>query len=306
MASETPLPIRTVGYIGLGIMGGAMARNLVRAGFELTVWNRTPERCQPLQALGAVVASSPGDLAARAPDAICINVSDTPDVEQVLFGERGLAAKARPGLIVVDHSTIRPDATRQFAARLEAAGVALLDAPVSGGDVGAREGTLTIMVGGPEQAFRRLEPLFRAVGRTLTHLGPSGMGQACKACNQIAVSVSLLGACEALALAKQSGLALDLMIEVLSGGAAASWQLANLGPKIARGDHAPGFMIDLVLKDLGIIGEFARGLRLPLAATALAESYFREVAASGGGRLGTQALARSLEALGGFRFAEPT
>ncbi len=305
MATETPGPVRTVGFIGLGIMGGAMAANLSRAGFELVVWNRTPERSQPLAALGAALASSPADLAAREPDAICINVSDTPDVEAVLFGEQGLAAKAQPGLIVIDHSTIRPDATRRFAARLEATGVTLLDAPVSGGDVGAREATLTVMVGGPEPAFRRCEPLFRAVGRTVTHLGPTGMGQVCKACNQIAVSVNLLGACEALALAKRSGLDLDCMIEVLSGGAAASWQLANLGPKIARGDQVPGFMVDLVLKDLGIIGDTARELQLPLAATALAEAYFRGVAAAGGGQLGTQALARALESLGAFRFAEP-
>lgn len=304
-ASRTDTPgIRQVGYIGLGIMGGAMAANLARAGYPLVVYNRTREKCGPLRELGATVADSPADLAAREPDVVCINVSDTPDVEEILFGDHGLASGARPGLIVIDHSTIRPDATQRFAARLEASSVALLDAPVSGGDVGARNATLTIMVGGDAQSFARVRPLLEAVGRSITHLGPSGMGQVCKACNQIAVSVNLLGACEALALARASGLDLAQMIEVLGGGAAASWQLANLGPKIATGDLAPGFMVDLVLKDLAIVADTARARRLPLACASLAESYFRAVAANGGGRLGTQAMARTVERLGDFEFAK--
>lgn len=305
MSDGPPGPARErVGYIGLGIMGGAMAANLARAGYELVVYNRTRARCAPLEALGARVADSPADLAAREPEVVCVNVSDTPDVEEVLFGERGLASKAAPGLVVIDHSTIRPDATRGFAERLAAQGVTFLDAPVSGGDVGAREATLTIMVGGSEAAFRRCEPLLQAVGRSVTYVGASGLGQVCKACNQVAVSLNLLGTCEALALARRSGLDLGVMIDVLGGGAASSWQLANLGPKLAAGDHAPGFMIDLVLKDLGIVADTARERQLPLAGAALAESYFRAVAADGGGRLGTQAMGRTVEKLGGFRFAD--
>lgn len=297
-------PITTVGYIGLGIMGSAMAANLLKAGFKVIVWNRTAARAQPLVALGATLADSPADLAARKPDVICLNVTDTPDVEAVLFGERGLATKAAPGLIVVDHSTISPVATQDFAARLQQQGVTLLDAPVSGGDVGARNGTLSIMVGGPEEAFTRCRPLFEAMGKAITHMGPAGMGQACKACNQVAVSVTLLGVCEAMALAQRCGLDVKKMIQVVAAGAGGSWQLANLGPRIASGDMAPGFMIDLVLKDLAIVGDTAREKRLPLPATGLAETCFRSVAAGGGGRQGTQAICQAVEKLGAFKFVE--
>jgi 3-hydroxyisobutyrate dehydrogenase-like beta-hydroxyacid dehydrogenase len=297
-------PIQHVGYIGIGIMGRAMAANLLKAGFGVTVWNRTPRKCDPLKEQGAAVAESPADLASRGPDAICINVSDTPDVEQVLFGDAGVCAGAKDGLVVIDHSTISPDATRDFAERLAKQRVALVDAPVSGGDVGAQKGTLSIMVGSPSgEVFDRCLPLFQAMGKSITHVGPTGMGQVCKACNQIAVSCNLIGVCEALALARKSGLDLDKMIGVVSGGAAGSWQLANLGPKIAAGDHAPGFMIDLVLKDLAIVADAARRLHLPLNATALAEGYFRAVKADDGGKLGTQAMARTLEKLGSFGFA---
>ncbi|MCX5661582.1 MAG: NAD(P)-dependent oxidoreductase [Planctomycetota bacterium] len=300
----SPAPVAHVGYIGLGIMGSAMAANLIKAGFKLTVWNRTAARAQPLVALGATLAASPADLAARKPDVICVNVTDTPDVEAVLFGADGIASKAAPGLIVVDHSTISPVATQDFAARLAKQGVTLLDAPVSGGDVGARNATLSIMVGGPEDAFVRCKPLFEAMGKAITHMGPSGMGQACKACNQVAVSVTLLGVCEAMALAQKCGLDVRKMIQVVSAGAGGSWQLANLGPRIAGGDMAPGFMIDLVLKDLAIVGDTARARMLPLPATAMAEACFRSVAAAGSGRLGTQAISQAVEKLGHFTFVK--
>ncbi len=300
-------PIQSIGYIGMGIMGAPMATNLLRAGFDVGVWNRSSDKCNPLKEQGAKVAASPAALAAGEPDVICINVSDTPDVETVLFGDEGVATGAKEGLIVIDHSTISPVATQDFAARLAEQGVTLLDAPVSGGDVGAINGTLSIMVGGSQEAFDRCEKLFNAVGKNITHLGPAGMGQVCKACNQIAVSCNLLGVCEAMALAKKCGLDLHKMIDVVSGGAAGSWQLANLGPRIADGDHDPGFMIDLVLKDLAIVVDTARKQTLPLAGTNLAESYFRAVKANpsiDGGKLGTQAMARTLEQLGGFQFDE--
>jgi 3-hydroxyisobutyrate dehydrogenase len=291
----------------MGIMGGAMAGNLLKAGFKVTVWNRTPGKCDALAGRGAAVADSPADLAALGPDAICINVSDTPDVEAVIFGERGLAQGARPGLIVIDHSTISPGATREFAARLAERGVAFLDAPVSGGDVGARNGTLCIMAGGPAEAFERCLPVFRAMGKTIVHLGPAGMGQLCKACNQIAVACNLMGVCEAMALAKKGGLDVARMIEVVGGGAGGSWQLANLGPRILAGNFAPGFMIDLVLKDLAIVRDTAGLAELPLPATALAESLFRAVkqdpSLGDGGRLGTHAMAKAIERAGGFSFA---
>ncbi|MAE63274.1 MAG: 2-hydroxy-3-oxopropionate reductase [Phycisphaeraceae bacterium] len=296
--------VRSVGYIGMGIMGVAMARNLVKAGFDVTVWNRTRSKCDALASDGAKVADSPSALAAAGPDVICTNVTDTPDVEEVLFGDDGVEKSAQSGLIVVDNSTISPVRTQQFASRLADKGVLYLDAPVSGGDIGAQNGTLSIMVGGDAGAFERCLPLFEAMGKSIMHLGPAGMGQVCKACNQIAVSCNLIGVCEALALARKSGLDMGKMIEVVSGGAGGSWQLANLGAKVASGDHAPGFMIDLVLKDLSLVADAARARQLPLSATSLAESYFRAAAADGGGRLGTQAMAKTLEGLGGFSYPD--
>ncbi|MEM6260061.1 MAG: NAD(P)-dependent oxidoreductase [Planctomycetota bacterium] len=293
-----------LGYIGLGIMGLPMARNLMDAGYPMAVWNRTPSKARPLVERGAVLADSPADLAERGPAVIFLNVTDTPDVEEVLFGDLGLAKTAKPGAIVVDHSTISPDATRGFATRLADEGIGFLDAPVSGGDIGAQNGTLSIMVGGPEAAFQTVLPMFEIVGRSVVRLGGAGLGQACKACNQVAGMVTLLGVCEAMALAKKSGLDLDKMIEVVGGGAAGSWMLSNLGPKIAVGDHAPGFMIDLVNKDLKMALDTADHADLPLEATRLAAGAFMRVAEQGGGRLGMHALAKAIEAAGGFSFHE--
>ncbi len=291
-------PIRRVGYIGLGIMGAPMAANLLKAGFEVHVWNRTASKAEPLTDAGAEAAESPAELARRGLDAICLNVTDTPDVEAVLFGDDGLADAAQAGLIVIDHSTISPEATKDFAARLGERGVTLVDAPVSGGDTGAKAGTLSIMVGGPAETFERCRPLFEAVGKSITHVGEVGTGQLCKACNQVAVVNALMGVSEAIALARAGGLDVGKMIEVVSAGAGGSWQMQNLGPKIAAEDFAPGFMIDLVLKDLSIVLENAEQHGLSLDGTAVARRYFSEVADDGGGKLGTQAMAR---AVGGER-----
>lgn len=293
----------TVGYIGLGIMGLPMASNLLSAGFDLVVWNRTAEKARSLVEKGAKLAASPAQVAGQV-DVVCLNVTDTPDVEAVLFGEGGVVEADKPGLIVVDHSTISPIATKAFAKRLAKEEMTLVDAPVSGGDTGAKAGTLSVMVGGDAQAVANCMPIFEVVGGKVTHLGEVGTGQACKACNQIAVSCNLMGVCEAMALARRTGLDLGKMIEVVANGAGGSWQLANLGPKIAAGDHQPGFMIDLVLKDLAIVADTAADKNLPLSATSLAEAYFRAVAAGGGGKLGTQAMAQTLERLGHFKFAD--
>jgi len=294
--------ITHVGYIGMGIMGAAMAQNLLKGGFKVTVWNRTAAKAKPVVDAGATLASSPADVVAKGPQVVCINVTDTPDVEAVLFGANGIVSAAKPGLIVVDHSTISPVATQEFAKRLAEKSITFLDAPVSGGDVGARNATLSIMVGGPAEAFERVLPVFQKMGKAITHLGPAGMGQVCKACNQVAVAVTLLATCEAMALAKQSGLDVEKMIQVVGAGAGASWQLSNLGPKIAKGDLAPGFMIDLVLKDLAIVNDTAQKQRLPLSGVALAESYFRAAASNGAGKLGTHAMSQVVEKLGGFKF----
>ena len=292
----------TLGYIGLGIMGKPMALNLMKAGYPMVVWNRTASKAKPLVDAGAALAESPADVATRGASIIFINVTDTPDVQAVLFGESGLASAAKPGTTIVDHSTISPDATRDFAKRLAEQQVDLIDAPVSGGDIGAQNATLSIMVGGRSDAVHRVMPYLQAVGKNIVHLGDCGLGQACKACNQVAVVTALLGVCEALALAKQTGLSMEKMIQVVGGGAGASWQLNNLGPKIAKGDHAPGFMIDLVLKDLQIVLDTAKRLGLPLEATAHAAELFKQVAEQGGGRLGTQAIAKAVESAGGFTY----
>lgn len=283
-------------------MGAPMARNLIDAGYPMVVWNRTPAKYQPLEQAGAVVADSPADLASRGPSIIFINVTDTPDVEAILFGDNGLATTAKPGTIIVDHSTISPDATRDFAKRLAEQGIDFVDAPVSGGDIGAQAGTLSIMVGGRDEAVQAVMPMLQVVGKSVVHLGEAGLGQACKACNQVAGMVTLLGVCEAMALAKKSGLDLDKMLQVVGGGAAGSWQITNLGPRIAAGDHDPGFMIDLVNKDLAIVLDTAKRAGLSLDGTAHVAELFKQVAAQGGGRLGTQAVAKALESAGGFTF----
>lgn len=285
--------VKRVGYVGLGIMGAPMAKNLLKAGFSVAVWNRTTSRCEPLQAAGATVGRSPGDVASQV-DVVCVNVTDTPDVEAVLFGDDGIATGAHEGLVVIDHSTISPLATRDFAQRLAKQHVTLLDAPVSGGDVGAQNGTLSIMVGGPSEVFDRCMPIFEAVGKSIVRVGDVGAGQLCKACNQIAGMCALMGTVEAVALAKAGGLDVAKMIEVVSAGAAGSWQLANLGPRIAQRDWAPGFMIDLVLKDLAIVSDNAQQLGLSLEGIELARAYFQRAADQGAGRDGTQAMAKVL------------
>ncbi len=300
--SKSKIP-RRVGFIGLGIMGGPMATNLLNAGHDVTVWNRTAAKATPLIERGATLATSPADLAGQQPEVIFLNVTNTPDVEAILFDKNGIASAAQPGLILIDHSTISPVDTQRFAQRLlDDHHITFLDAPVSGGDIGAQQGTLSIMVGGPDDAFARVRPLLDVLGKSVIHCGPSGMGQACKACNQVAVAGALLGAVEALSLAKTMGLDLKTMIDVVGGGAAGSWQLSNLGPKIAAGDHDPGFFIDYLLKDLGIVADTARQRGLPLELLPLAESLFRRASADGAGQLGTQAVARVYEKRGGFSF----
>jgi 3-hydroxyisobutyrate dehydrogenase len=295
--------IRTVGYIGMGIMGSAMAANLLKAGFDVTVWNRTTSKCDPLKTQGAKVADSPADMAQGGPDIIFTNVTNSPDVEAVLFGDDGVASTARAGLVVIDNSTISPIETQKFCTKLAEQDVTLLDAPVSGGDVGAKNGTLAIMVGGDETVFNKVMPAFEAMGKTINLLGPSGMGQVCKACNQICVSVKLLAVCEAFVFAQKSGLDLHKLVNAIGGGAAASWQLTNLGPKVADGDYDPGFMIDLVLKDLGIIADASKTRDMNLKATTLATEYFQQSADQGNGADGTQAMAKAIEKAFGVKFS---
>jgi 3-hydroxyisobutyrate dehydrogenase len=287
-----------VAFIGLGIMGGPMAGHLLAAGHKLTVHTRTRGRADELVSRGAVWADSPAAATAQAEVAF-ICVTDTPDVESVAVGPHGIAESARSGLIVVDHSTISPSATRQVAETLAKKGTIFLDAPVSGGDVGARNATLAIMVGGDERAFETIHPLLSLMGKTITHCGPSGAGQMTKLVNQVLVSVTNLAVCEALVLAIQNGLDPLKTITAVGGGAAGSWQLANLGPRMAKGDFKPAFMIDLQQKDLRLVLQAAGESHTPMPATALVHQLFTAAQARGRGRDGTQALFTVLQQLAG-------
>jgi 2-hydroxy-3-oxopropionate reductase len=287
-----------VGVVGLGIMGSGMANNLLAAGHQVSAWNRTAARTEPFAAGGAVVCRTPAELAARC-DVVLICVSDTPDVEAVLFAEQGVAAGAEPGTVVIDASTISPDATRRFAARLADQGVAFLDAPVSGGSEGAVKGTLSIMVGGEAADLERVRPILQAIGATITHVGPVGSGQTCKLVNQVLVVVNMLAVSEALLLAQAGGLDLTQTIAALESGAAGSWMLSNRGPQVVRRDWRPGFTIDLQQKDLRLVLEAADSLGIPLLATASVFQLYRSLQADGLGGEGNHALAKALERLSG-------
>lgn len=290
----------TIGFIGLGIMGRGMSRNLLNAGFDLTVWNRTASRMDELVAEGAKAAASPSDLASKC-DIIITCVSDTPDVEAVISGEGGIIHSLRPDTLVIDMSTISPQATREIAANLREKGTHMLDAPVSGGSEGAAKGTLSIMVGGDARQYERALPLFQAMGKTITHLGDNGAGQTVKLVNQILVVVNALAMSEALLFAQAGGLDLDKALQAVSGGAAGSWMLSNRGPQILARDWRPGFTIDLQQKDLRLVLEAAEQMGIPTLATSLVANLYRSLQAQGLGGEGNHALVKALENLAGVR-----
>jgi len=278
-----------IAFIGTGIMGLPMAGHLLSKQFDVVVHSRTRSKAIALEQRGAKWADSPAD-ATRDADVVCICVTDTPDVERVLVGAGGVIESAKPGTIVIDHSTISPIATQSLATRLAARGLVLLDAPLSGGDVGARNGTLSIMVGGEKTALESVMMILQSYGKTITHCGGPGAGQFTKLVNQILVTTNLLAVCEALKFARAAGLDLNTTLAATGGGAAASWQLLNLGPKIAAGDYKPGFMIDLLMKDLRILNESAAVLNVPIPLHELVQSFFLKAQSTGHGRDGTQAV----------------
>ena len=288
----------TIGLIGTGIMGAPMARNLAKAGFEVVAWNRTEAKARALEADGVAVAGSVAEVGRRASIVITM-VPDTPDVLGVVEGEGGLAEALSAGDVLVDMSTISPGETRALASRLAERGVAMLDAPVSGGSWGAQQGTLTIMAGGEESTFARCLPAFEAMGKSITLMGPSGMGQTTKLVNQILVAGTASAVAEALVFASAQGADLLKTIEAVSGGAAGSWQLANLGPRMAQGDFAPGFMVKLQQKDLRLILEAAQERHVPLTVTSVARQYYTALEALGLGDEGTQAVVKAVERLAG-------
>ncbi|MEP7216275.1 MAG: NAD(P)-dependent oxidoreductase [Anaerolineaceae bacterium] len=283
------MTITRVGFIGLGIMGAPMAANLLSAGFQLSVWNRTAGRADSLLAAGASLAASPREVA-EVSEVTLSCVTNSPDVEAITLGPNGIIEGAAPGSVYIDCSTISPEVTRAIASKLAAAGVSMLDAPVSGGDVGARAGTLAIMVGGDAATFERCLPVLQAMGKTVVHVGPNGAGQVVKLCNQVAGGLHLLAMAEAIALARAAGVAPAKMLEVVAAGAAGSWMLSNLAPRALRGDFAPGFMVDLMQKDLGLVLETAAKQSLPLPGTALVQEVFRTLQERGRGSDGTQAI----------------
>jgi 3-hydroxyisobutyrate dehydrogenase len=288
-----------VGFIGLGIMGRGMSHNLLKAGFDLTVWNRTASRMDELVAAGAKPAGSPADLAARCDIIICC-VSDTPDVQAVILGPGGVIEGVQRGALVVDMSTISPHATREIAARLAEKGASMLDAPVSGGSEGAAKGTLSIMVGGSAPDVERAMPAFQAMGKTITHVGGQGDGQMVKLVNQILVVGNALAMSEALLFAQAGGLDLRKTLDAVAGGAAGSWMLSNRGPQILNRDWRPGFTVDLQQKDVRLVLAAADEMGIPLVGTALIFNLYRTLQAEGLGGEGNHALIKALERLSGI------
>ena len=290
--------LERVGFCGLGTMGSAMAANLLRAGFALTVWNRSPDRTAALLEQGAVEAATPRAVA-EASDVVVICVSDTPDVEAVLFAPDGVSEGASAGTLVVDCSTISPTASREFAARLAQRGVSMVDAPVSGGSEGAQKGTLTIMVGGEQSDLTRARPVLETMGHSITHMGQLGSGQATKAVNQVILCGTYLSVAEGLVLAMRAGLDPELVVAALGGGAAASWVLENRSGRMIADEYPLGFKLSLHLKDVMIALDMARESGAALPVTALAAQIENGLVAQGHGDDDVSALARAIRAWSG-------
>ena len=288
-----------VGFVGLGTMGSAMAANLVRAGYRLTVWNRTPGRADALVRLGAVEVDCPRDVA-RTSDVVVSCVTDSPQLAEVLFGARGLAEGLRTGSLVVDCSTISPASAREFSARLAEQGVAMLDAPVSGGSEGAVAGTLSIMVGGDPGDVERARDLLQTVGRTITHLGPIGSGQVAKAVNQVILCGTYLGVAEGIVLAMKAGMDAERVVAALAGGAAGSWVLENRSERMISDSYPLGFKVALHRKDLAIALELGRSIGAVLPVAALAATLEDGLIAQGHGSEDNSALARAIRQLSGL------
>ena len=289
---------KKVGFIGLGIMGMPMAHNLIKAGFEVTVYNRTTPKAEQMVSKGAKKADSPKEVAEDSPVVITI-VSDTPDVESVILGKNGVIEGVKPDAVVIDMSTISPQATQKMATRLRERGAYMLDAPVSGGEQGAINGTLSIMAGGDARIFECCRPILEAMGKTITHVGSNGMGQTVKLMNQILVAGTLNAVAEALIFAQGTGVDLEKAIEAVKGGAAGSWQLSNLAPCIIKRDFRPGFMVDLIQKDLRLVMGTAEAVKTPLPVTGFIHQMYYSLQSAGEGSEGTQALVKVLERITG-------
>lgn len=287
-----------VGYIGLGLMGKSMARNILKAGFPVVVHNRSQAAVDELVAEGATAASSPAEVAAQV-ETVCTNLPDTPDVEMVALGENGILAGAHEGLIFVDNSTIKPGAARSIASKLAEKGVLSLDAPVSGGDIGARDGTLTIMVGGEAAALEKVMPVFQAIGKTITHVGDAGAGQVAKAANQIMVAAQMAAMGELLVFSKKAGVDPQKVVDAIKAGAAQCWSLDVKPPRLFAGNRQPGFKAYMQAKDLNIVMESAREYGAPLPLTAESTQLFNAMLQMGMAELDNSAVIGVIEKLAG-------
>jgi len=290
--------MRTIGYIGLGIMGKSIALNIMKAGFPLVVFNRSRGAMDELAAKGAVIAGCPAEVAAQV-DIVFTNLPDSPDVEKVVLGFGGILEGAHPGLIYVDNSTIKPATSRLIASKLAEKGVAALDAPVSGGDMGARNGTLSIMVGGPAEALETVRPVLEAMGKTITLVGDAGAGQIAKAANQIMVAAQMMAMGELLIFAQKAGADPRKVIEAIKGGAAQCWTLDVKPPRIFAGNRQPGFKAQMMAKDLNIVMETAREYGVPLPSAALDTQMFNSMVELGMGQLDNSAILNMIEKLAG-------
>ena len=292
-----------VGYIGLGLMGKSIARNILKAGFPLIVHNRSRAAVDELVAEGAIAASTCAVVAAQV-DVVFTNLPDTPDVEQVVFGERGISEGAHQGLIYVDNSTIKPASARMLAEKLSARNVFALDAPVSGGDIGARNGTLTIMVGGDASALEKVMPVFQAMGKTVTHVGDAGAGQVAKAANQIMVAAQMVALGELLVFAKKAGVDPRKVVDAIKGGAAQCWTLDVKPPRLFDGNRNPGFKAHMQLKDLKIILDTANEYDIPVSSTIENTKLFQQMIDSGMGELDNSAVVGVIEQLAGVEILD--
>jgi 2-hydroxy-3-oxopropionate reductase len=287
-----------VGYIGLGLMGKSMARNIIKAGYPLVVHNRSRGAVDELVAEGAEGASSPAEVTQKV-DVVITNLPDSPDVEQVVLGSDGIVEAAREGLIFIDNSTIKPATARLISERLGEQGVSCLDAPVSGGDIGARQGTLAIMVGGPEQALERVRPVLEAMGKTITHVGGPGAGQIAKAANQIMVAAQMVALGELLIFARKAGAEPAKVVQAIQGGAAQCWTLDVKPERLFSGNREPGFKAYMQAKDLGIVLDTAKQYGIPLTAAALHTQLFNAMLEMGLGDQDNSAVIGVVEALAG-------
>jgi 2-hydroxy-3-oxopropionate reductase len=292
-----------VGYIGLGLMGKSIARNILKAGFPLVVHNRSQGVVDELVAEGATAGASPAEVAEQV-EVVFTNLPDSPDVEQVALGAKGIIEAARPGLIFVDNSTIKPATARQISARLAEKGVLCLDAPVSGGDIGARQATLAIMVGGPAEAVERVRPVFEAMGKTITHVGEAGAGQVAKAANQIMVAAQMVAMGELLVFAHKAGADPVKVVQAIRGGAAQCWTLDVKPPRLFEGNRSPGFKAYMQAKDLNIVLDTAREYGIPLPSAAVDSQLFNAMLEMGMAELDNSAVIGVLETLANTKLEE--